>query len=267
MVGVAGTTRTVGAAGTSPDTDSIPGLEFYSGIIVPAFTEIIMPGGCGRPRGERCDAATLFRGASPATTLIEDPAYDSIIAKKYSLGTGFIGVPLPDGITELWRFEVIRTGKNAAQTTMIDMRERVRKESCPGALEVKRVLSDGECPDNESGSCMTDRTAGSYMVFRCRSLEPSADREQGTHLTDDRTTDILTSPSAYGYIQDSMRYARHIPIETLLRWATINNARAMGIDHIAGSFEAGKRPGAVLIEGVDWESGSFTERTSFRRIL
>ncbi len=38
-----------------------------------------------------------------------------------------------------------------------------------------------------------------------------------------------------------------ISLETILRWATINGAKALGIDNVFGSFEEGKKPGVVLI--------------------
>lgn len=38
-----------------------------------------------------------------------------------------------------------------------------------------------------------------------------------------------------------------IALDTVLRWATINGAKALGIDQIAGSFETGKKPGVVLL--------------------
>ncbi len=40
----------------------------------------------------------------------------------------------------------------------------------------------------------------------------------------------------------------HIPLDTLLQWATINGARALGKDDVLGSFEKGKKPGVVVIE-------------------
>ena len=41
------------------------------------------------------------------------------------------------------------------------------------------------------------------------------------------------------------KYQSHIPFETLLTWATINGAKALGFDTDLGSFDKGKRPGIV----------------------
>jgi cytosine/adenosine deaminase-related metal-dependent hydrolase len=43
---------------------------------------------------------------------------------------------------------------------------------------------------------------------------------------------------------------KSIPFETVLRWATINGAALLGIEHIYGSFEKGKKPGIVLINNI-----------------
>lgn len=42
-----------------------------------------------------------------------------------------------------------------------------------------------------------------------------------------------------------------IPLETILRWATINGAKALNWENDLGSFEKGKRPGVVLIEKMN----------------
>jgi cytosine/adenosine deaminase-related metal-dependent hydrolase len=42
-----------------------------------------------------------------------------------------------------------------------------------------------------------------------------------------------------------------IPLAEMLGWATINGARALQMDKHLGSFEQGKKPGVVLIKGVD----------------
>ncbi len=42
-----------------------------------------------------------------------------------------------------------------------------------------------------------------------------------------------------------------IPLEEMLGWATINGARALQMDKHLGSFEQGKKPGVVLVKGID----------------
>ena len=46
-----------------------------------------------------------------------------------------------------------------------------------------------------------------------------------------------------------------IPLEEMLQWATINGAQALQMDKHLGSFEKGKKPGVVLIKGVDAFNG------------
>jgi cytosine/adenosine deaminase-related metal-dependent hydrolase len=46
-----------------------------------------------------------------------------------------------------------------------------------------------------------------------------------------------------------------IPLSEMLQWATINGARALQMDRHLGSFDKGKKPGLVLITGVDELNG------------
>ena len=39
-----------------------------------------------------------------------------------------------------------------------------------------------------------------------------------------------------------------IPLEEMLQWATINGAKALGMDKELGSFEKGKRPGIIHLQ-------------------
>ena len=43
-------------------------------------------------------------------------------------------------------------------------------------------------------------------------------------------------------------------LEEVLRWATVSAAEALGIDDTLGSIEPGKRPGLVLLKGVDMDT-------------
>ncbi len=59
----------------------------------------------------------------------------------------------------------------------------------------------------------------------------------------------------------------HISLAEILQWACLNGARMLGKDNVYGSFEPGKRPGAVLIENVDWENFKLTDKSTTKRII
>ena len=52
----------------------------------------------------------------------------------------------------------------------------------------------------------------------------------------------------------------------MLQWATINGANALQMSDTLGSFEKGKKPGVVLIEGVD-ASGLLTKSAKAKRLI
>lgn len=56
-----------------------------------------------------------------------------------------------------------------------------------------------------------------------------------------------------------------IPLAEILQWATINGARALQMDITLGSFEKNKKPGVVLIEGLN--DLIVTKQSSAKRIL
>jgi imidazolonepropionase-like amidohydrolase len=57
------------------------------------------------------------------------------------------------------------------------------------------------------------------------------------------------------------------PLNELLTWATLNGAVALGIEKEKGSFELGKRPGVVVIEGADLQNLRLTPNTTTRRLI
>ena len=79
-------------------------------------------------------------------------------------------------------------------------------------------------------------------------------------------TDSLSSNWSLSVVEELKMFSG-IPLEELLRWATINGAKALGIDDKFGSLEVGKRSGVVNITGVDLENFALTPRTNARRIL
>jgi aminodeoxyfutalosine deaminase len=63
-------------------------------------------------------------------------------------------------------------------------------------------------------------------------------------------TDSLTSNWQLSILEEMktiQRFQSYIPFETLLQWATLNGAQALGFDDTLGSIEIGKTPGLNLL--------------------
>ena len=63
-------------------------------------------------------------------------------------------------------------------------------------------------------------------------------------------TDSLSSNWQLSILEEMKTIARHqsyVPFETLLLWATLNGAEALGMEKEFGSIEAGKTPGILLL--------------------
>ncbi len=81
-------------------------------------------------------------------------------------------------------------------------------------------------------------------------------------------TDSLTSNWQLSVLEEMKTIARfqsYVPFETLLRWASLNGAEALGFENELGSIEAGKKPGLNLLD-LD-ENLKLTQQTQVRRIL
>ncbi len=78
----------------------------------------------------------------------------------------------------------------------------------------------------------------------------------------------LASNHQLNILEELKTIAKNFPqisTETLLKWATINGAKALQMEDKLGSFEKGKQPGIVLIENIPLKQ--INESTSARRIL
>ena len=63
-------------------------------------------------------------------------------------------------------------------------------------------------------------------------------------------TDSLTSNWQLSIVEEMKaiaKYQSYVPVETLLKWATLNGAEALGYEDELGSLEVGKKPGLVLL--------------------
>ncbi len=80
-------------------------------------------------------------------------------------------------------------------------------------------------------------------------------------------TDSLTSNwqlSILAEMQAIACFQSYVPFETMLRWATLNGAEALGFDDTLGSLTPGKKPGVLLLKNFDGEN--LTYATSVRRL-
>ena len=79
-------------------------------------------------------------------------------------------------------------------------------------------------------------------------------------------TDSLASNVSLSMVEE-LKMFRNIPLAELLQWATINGAKALGIDDKYGSIEPGKRSGIVCLTGVDLENFVLTPSAKAKRLL
>jgi aminodeoxyfutalosine deaminase len=80
-------------------------------------------------------------------------------------------------------------------------------------------------------------------------------------------TDSLTSNwslSVLDELKAIARYQSYVPTETLLQWATLNGAKALGFDADLGSFALGKTPGINLLQGL--QNGKIVDSTTVQKL-
>ena len=81
-------------------------------------------------------------------------------------------------------------------------------------------------------------------------------------------TDSLASNDQLSILEEIKTLQKHFPqleLAKLLQWATINGSIALKMDNMLGSFDKGKKPGIVLIEGAD--NLKLNEMSTSKRIL
>ncbi len=83
-------------------------------------------------------------------------------------------------------------------------------------------------------------------------------------------TDSLASADRLSILTELrllQEYFPYIPLEELICWGTINGARALKMDVRLGSIEPGKKPGLLLIEGMDLAEMRLLPQSRVRRLL
>jgi len=83
-------------------------------------------------------------------------------------------------------------------------------------------------------------------------------------------TDSLASNHQLSILDELKTIHQHFPqilFTELLQWSTINGAKALGLANELGSFEKGKTPGVLLLEGFDFKNQQITNQTIVTRMV
>ncbi len=83
-------------------------------------------------------------------------------------------------------------------------------------------------------------------------------------------TDSLSSNDNLSMIEELKLLSKkfeNLKLEDLIKFATLNGAKALGLQSKLGSFEIGKSPGVVLLENVDLHNFRLTDNTLSRRLI
>lgn len=83
-------------------------------------------------------------------------------------------------------------------------------------------------------------------------------------------TDSLASNHQLSVLNEMLTLQQvfsEIALDEIIRWATINGAKALNVQQTFGTFEEGKTPGVSLISGVDFKKMKLTENSRVKRLL
>ena len=82
-------------------------------------------------------------------------------------------------------------------------------------------------------------------------------------------TDSLASNTSLSILEEMkiiQQHAPEIPLEMIVRWATLNGAYSLGFSHLLGSLEKGKAPGINLITHIDVENMRLTAESTVKKL-
>jgi len=83
-------------------------------------------------------------------------------------------------------------------------------------------------------------------------------------------TDSLASNDSLSVLEEILTLQKYFPflsINDLIRFATLNGAKALQQDCVFGSIEAGKKPGINLIQNIDFKAMKFRDKASVVSII
>jgi aminodeoxyfutalosine deaminase len=83
-------------------------------------------------------------------------------------------------------------------------------------------------------------------------------------------TDSLASNNSLSILKELLIISENfpaIPLEILIKWATMNGAKALNLDDFFGSFEKGKSPGVNLIDNINFREMRLTNKSTLKVLL
>ena len=105
-------------------------------------------------------------------------------------------------------------------------------------------------------------------IFIHNALPPiSLMRENGLDIA--LGTDSLSSNDDLNMVAEIECLHRNfpeVPMTEIFKWASLNGARFLSKDDVLGSFAKGKKPGIVLVTGIDAD-GCVTAESQSKRIV
>lgn len=60
---------------------------------------------------------------------------------------------------------------------------------------------------------------------------------------------------------------KHLKLDELLKWGSLNSAKMFGFDSMFGSFDVGKVPGVNVISAVDFQEMKLTSKSKVKRLI
>ncbi|MGM0667434.1 MAG: amidohydrolase family protein [Bacteroidota bacterium] len=120
----------------------------------------------------------------------------------------------------------------------------------------------------ERGKCFFCLCPGSNLFIENALPPVNILREMGADMV--MGTDSLASNKSLDILGEMKIISNEfpsVPLEEMVRWATINGARALKIDNDYGSIEKGKKPGLLLIENTDLSAVRLTQKSRIIRLV
>ena len=155
------------------------------------------------------------------------------------------------------------TGKHSIYYAMQHMNPNVRSLFVHNTLTTKKNIEDAHAWSDKV-YWATCANANLYIENRLPNYQHFIDTNARLTIG----TDSLTSNwqlSVLDEMKTIAKYQSYVPFETMIKWATLNGAEALGFEDDLGSIEVGKTPGLNLLTLN--KAGQIDENTTVNRLI